>query len=205
MGKDVKDYFLEKRDAQPQPGRSWMGGRRTAISEKIFREVGVTGSWTRNPSGGAVVIGTLSPETMARLTKAAPGPVTKVSEAPPTLVIGGKAEDARRLCERINQVVGAEGVVAPLLADADGNRLFPTGHLQVRFEDEPSDGMLSVFAARHRFELAGRNKWAPRQADFLVRRDDERFLPDIASAMAKGEGVIEAWPVVRAAFRRLPR
>src|SRR4051812_2424683 len=133
----------------------------------------------------------------------ASGPIAKVSNTPPTLVIEGQSGDPRALCERINQVVGSEGVVAPLLVDDEGNRLFPTGHLQVRFEEPPSDGTLSAFADRHRVELGGRNKWAPPQADFLVGRDDGRFLPDIASAMAQDDGVVDAWPDVQAAFRRL--
>ena len=180
-----------------------MGGRAPLYREDLLGR-SADGWWTRDPRGGPVVIGTLSPETMARLTKAAPGPVTKVSEAPPTLVIGGKAEDARRLCQRINQVVGAEGVVAPFLCRRGRKPPVPD-----RASPGPSRGRA---VGRHALGLrrapsgraVGRNKREPRQADFLVRRDDERFLPDIASAMAKGEGVVEAWPVIRAAFRRLP-
>jgi len=157
---------------------------------------------TRKPTGGAVITGALSKETHQRLAELAPGRVSKVADAPPTLLVEAKAEDPRDLCARINDVVGSEGVVAPLLVDDDGNRLFPTGQVQVRFKEAPSERRLSAFATRHNVKLAKRNQWAPQQAEFQVRSDDARFLPDITSAMAEDKGVTAAWPDVRAAFRR---
>jgi hypothetical protein len=157
---------------------------------------------TPTPADGAVIIGPLSKATQRRLKEVAPGRVEKVSEAPPTLVVEGKAEDPRALWERINNAVGPEAVVAPLLVDGEGNRLFPTGRLLVRFEERPTDDRLSAFAERHEVELNQRNKWAERQAEFTVTTKDNRFLPDIAGEMSKDPGVTKAWPEVQAAFRR---
>jgi hypothetical protein len=117
-------------------------------------------------------------------------------------MVESKAEDSRALCERINDAVGPEAVVAPLLVDDEGNRLFPTGKLLVRFEERPTDDLLSAFAERHQVELSQRNKWAERQAEFNLSTTDHRFLPDIAAAMNEDAGVTKAWPEVQASFRR---
>jgi hypothetical protein len=157
---------------------------------------------TRVPAGGVVVIGPLSKGTESRLMRAATGKLAKIPGTPPTHVVESKAGDPRKLWERINKLVGDEGVVAPVLVDDEGNRLLPTGRLQVRFEQPPSDEALAKFAERHRVELSGRNKWAPQQAEFAVRADDVRYLPDVASELKRDKSVAAAWPDVRAAYRR---
>jgi hypothetical protein len=131
------------------------------------------------------------------------GALKKVSETPPTLVIEAAAEDPRVLVERVNSAVGSEALVAPLLTDDEGNRLFPTGRLVVRFDERPSDQTLLDLAERHGVEFAQRNKWAERQAEFEVPKTDERFLPDIAAALNEEKGVTNAWQEVQAAFRRV--
>ena len=156
----------------------------------------------RVPAGGVIVIGSLSSETEARLTKAVPGKLAKISDSPPTHVLETTTDDLRKFSERINNMVGNEGVVAPLLLDQDGNRLFPTGHLQVRFREALSDDVLVRFAKRHQLDLAQRNTWAAQQAEFAVRRDDTRYFPDIAAQVSRDKQVAQAWPDVRAAFRR---
>jgi hypothetical protein len=156
----------------------------------------------RVPSGGVAVIGAISDETKSRLTKAVRGKLDKVSEAPLTHVLETKSGDLRALSDRINKVVGTEGVVAPLLTDDDGNRLFPTGSLQVRFKDQPSDDQLAGFAKRHKVKLKQRNRWAPRQAEFTIGSDDTRYFLDIAAELEDDDHVVNAWPDVQAAFRR---
>ena len=159
-------------------------------------------SSTRIPADGTVIIGSLSDATQSRLTEAVSGRLSKISDAPPTLVVESKADDPRALCQRVNQVVGDEAVVAPLLTDEEGNRLFPTGQLQVRFERPPPEDQLKQVAERHKLDLAGRNKWAAQQAVFSIRPEDSRYLPDIAAELTKEEGVAAVWPDVKAAFRR---
>jgi hypothetical protein len=157
----------------------------------------------RRPGGGAVIIGSLTELTERRLERVLRGALKKVSETPPTLVIEAAAEDPRVLVERVNSAVGSEALVAPLLTDDEGNRLFPTGRLVVRFDERPSDQTLLDLAERHGVEFAQRNKWAERQAEFEVPKTDERFLPDIAAALNEEKGVTNAWQEVQAAFRRV--
>lgn len=157
---------------------------------------------TRVPAGGVVIIGSLSKATQARLTKAGAGKLAKISNAPLTHVVEKTGGDLRKFSDRINKVVGTEGVVAPMLADGEGNQLFPTGKLQVRFKERPSDKVLTSFAKKHKVELAQRNKWSPQQAEFAVRTDDTRYFPDVAAELKKDDTVFAAWPDVQAAFRR---
>lgn len=157
---------------------------------------------SRVPAGGVVVIGSLSKATQDRLEKAANGKFAKVADSPLTHMVEISGGDLRKFSERINKVVGTEGVVAPMLADDEGNRLLPTGTMQVRFKSPPSDDLLADFAKRHKVELAQRNKWSPQQAEFAVRTDDLRYFPDVAAELEKDKTVVSAWPDVRAAFRR---
>lgn len=156
---------------------------------------------SRVPKGGVVIIGSLSGATQERLAKAADGKIEKISGAPFTQVVK-KSGNLRKLSERLNEVVGSEGIVAPLFSDAEGNRLFPTGRLQVRFKQPLTDTYLSDFAKRHNVDLAQRNKWSPQQAEFAMRTDDTRYFPDVASELKKDDAVMTAWPDVQAAFRR---
>jgi hypothetical protein len=156
----------------------------------------------RVPAGGVAVIGSLTEATKSRLSKTLRGELAKVSEAPLTHVVRTETDDLRALSNRVNQVVGTEGVVAPLLTDDDGNLLFPTGGLQVRFKKPPSDDQLAKFAQRYKLKLKQRNKWAPMQAEFTVSTDDARYFPDIADQLQEDRQVAMAWPDVQAAFRR---
>jgi hypothetical protein len=157
---------------------------------------------TRIPKGGVVVIGSLSGATQERLAKAAEGKIERISEAPLTQVVEKTGVNLRKLSERINEVVGSEGIVAPLFSDAEGNRLLPTGRVQVRFKQPLTDHSLTDFAKRHNVELAQRNKWSPQQVEFAMRTDDTRYFPDVASELKKDDAVMTAWPDVLAAFRR---
>jgi hypothetical protein len=156
---------------------------------------------TRVPAGGVVIIGSLSKATQERLAKETDGKLAQLSDSPLTHVVETTG-NLRKFSERINKVVGKEGVVAPMLADNEGNRLFPTGRMQVRFKQPPTDNVLSRFAKRHNVELARRNKWSPQQAEFAVRTDDTRYFPDVAAELGKDNTVVTAWPDVLAAFQR---
>ena len=161
----------------------------------------MTSEGKRVPAGGVVVIGPLSEETQALLGKAAHGKLAKIAESPMTQVVEG-ASDVRALTDRISKIVGNEGVVAPLFVDDAGHQLFPTGRMQVRFKQPPSDAILTNFAKRHNLELVHRNKWASQQAEFAVRTDDTRYFPDVTTALREDDKVATAWPDTRAAFRR---
>jgi len=169
--------------------------RRVEGSGQMFTES------KRVPKGGVVIIGSLSDATRERVAKET-GEPTKTIGSPLTHVIETTATNLRKLSQKINKVVGTEAVVAPLLADGEGNQLVPTGRMQVRFKEPPSDKSLAAFAKRHKVELTQRNKWSSQQAEFAVRTDDTRYFPDVAAELNKDAKVVTAWPDVRAAFRR---
>jgi hypothetical protein len=156
----------------------------------------------RHPGSGAVVIGPLSKATQSRLSKATPGKLAKIAGAPDTVVVENDGDDPRRLCEKLNEVVGTEGIVAPVLVDEEGNKLLPTGRFQVRFKKTPSGQQLASFAARHNVDLAKQNQWSSSQAEFKLRADDVRYFPDVAEQISADADVAAAWPDVRAAFRK---
>jgi len=150
----------------------------------------------------AVVIGAISDEMRSRLAKAANGTIAPMANVADTLLVQAKPGDPRKLFEKLNDVVGEKAVVAPVLVDEEGQRLFPTGHVQVRFKTPADDELLAAFAERHRLQLTKRNRWAPQQAEFAVKPDDPRYLPEITRAVQAEPAVDDAWPDVRAAFRR---
>jgi hypothetical protein len=150
----------------------------------------------------AVIIGALPESTRSRLEQATGGKVSPLPNVADTYVVQAKPEDPRKLFSRLNDVIGDAALVAPVLVDEEGNRLFPTGRLQVRFNKHPDDKSLSDFAERHRLELTRRNRWSPQQAEFSVRPEDPRFLPEIADEVVSDRTVATAWPDVRAAFRK---
>lgn len=158
---------------------------------------------SRFPKGGVVVIGSLSGATQERLAQATDGNVRQVPGAPLTHIVEKPGTDLRKLSQRINGVVGSEGIVAPIFTDAEGNSLLPTGSLQVRFKQAVTDSSLDEFATRHNVKLAQRNKWSPQQAEFTVRTDDTRYFPDIATELKTDKEVAAAWPDVQATFRRV--
>ena len=158
---------------------------------------------SRAPAKDAVVIiGAVSKAVRDKLVKAVHGKIAPLANVADTLVLEAKAEEPRKLFRKLNDIVGDNAVVAPVLVDQDGNRLFPTGRLQVRFKDASDESWLSDFAARHGLDFVKSNRWAPQQAEFAVRPSDSRFLPEIAAAVAGDKAVETAWPDVRAAYRR---
>jgi hypothetical protein len=152
--------------------------------------------------GSAVVIGALSEAMRSRLAEAAQGSVTPLPDVADTHVVTAKLKDPRKLVDALNEVVGSEAVVVPVLTDKEGHVLLPTGHLQVRFKHAPDESVLSTMAKRHGLDFLQRNKWAPLQAEFAIRPDDSRYLPEITSAIEQDAGVERAWPDVRTSFKR---
>jgi hypothetical protein len=119
-----------------------------------------------------------------------------------TFVVEAKSGDPRAICEKVSEIVGNEGIVAPLLVDDEGHQLIPTGHLQVRFKQPPTDDSLAAFAQQHRLSAANRNKWNPKQVEFALRSNADQYWPDAADEIASDTAVEAAWPDVMASFKR---
>jgi hypothetical protein len=151
---------------------------------------------------GAVVIGRLSKETLSRIA-AATGATPKRDESEPGVMILEKvAGKARAAWEKVNDIVGKEGVVVPILEDDEGHRLLPTGRIEVRFKTPPAPKALEDFARRHGLKLAGQGRWNNAQASFALKPEDGRFLMEIVAALDADPETEAAWPDTRSAYRR---
>jgi len=149
-----------------------------------------------------IVIGPLSDPARSRLATQMGARIAPLRGAPADInVVTVKPGHPQSLHEKVRRIAGNKVVVAPVLVE-DGERLFPTGQIHVRFKSPPSDGQLTQFARRFRLRNATRNKWSPYQASFSVRSGETRFLPEIAASITIDEGVADAWLDTRAGFRR---
>jgi hypothetical protein len=151
---------------------------------------------------GTVVIGKLSKEVRSRIAGATGREPVNDPREPGVLVvdkIGGKAREA---WQKVNDIVGDEGVVVPILEDSEGHRLLPTGRIEVRFKVPVAAGRLKEFAKRHGLKLEGQNRWNKLQASFAIEPKDKRFLMEIVASLEADSEAETAWPDTRAAYRR---
>ena len=161
------------------------------------------GADSRQPAKDeVVVIGPLSDATRSDIARAAQAEVAPLPGADDAFVVKTKPGNPRALFQKVNEVVGDKLLVAPVLVDKDGERLFPTGDIQVRFKTPPTDQELADFAERLQVGTPKRNKWSPQQVAFAVRSDDARFLPEITDEMSAQSSVQSAWADVRGQYRR---
>jgi len=91
---------------------------------------------------------------------------------------------------------------APVLRDAGGNELLPTGTIAVRFRGRPSDRALEAFAEREGMRLERRNEFVPEQAIFRPRNPREVYLPELVSSLAERPEVTAAWAATTSRYRR---
>jgi hypothetical protein len=94
---------------------------------------------------------------------------------------------------RIVAEVGESGWVSPAVVDRRGTISVPTGEVSVRFEDNPTDDLLSQFASEHGLALKRRSPTVPEQVVFEPERLTERFLPDLVSELDTRADVQQAW------------
>lgn len=150
----------------------------------------------------AIVLGRVSKTTQSRLAEAAGGTAAPMPDVPGAVLVTAKGRSARKLFGALNRVVGDAAVVVPVLVDRAGNRLYPTGTVQVRFKEAPQAGPIAAFAKRHGLGRGRRNPWASDQVAFALRRDDTRFLPDIVKQVGATPDVAQAWADTRTHYRR---
>ena len=102
----------------------------------------------------------------------------------------------------IRQLLPHDTHVEFALEDDDGNEMYPTGTIQVRFTETPSDQELSTLCADLGLRLLSRNDYQPKQAAFeAANRLDADLSVDIRR-LEDTPGVRRAWPEVRARYRR---
>lgn len=112
-------------------------------------------------------------------------------------------DEPREAWRRLQDLIGEEARVDPVLVDEEGHHHFPTGTIQVRFLESPSDEDLESFARTHHLRLIARNKYEPAQSSFERTDPGEAFLPDRVREVAASPEVETAWEEARAHYRRL--
>jgi hypothetical protein len=91
---------------------------------------------------------------------------------------------------------------APVLKDADGNELYPTGSVVVRFQKKTTDQALRRFASGHGLAFEGRNEFVAEQATFRPLRPRDVYLPELADRLAALPEVRTAWLGTTARYAR---
>lgn len=159
-----------------------------------------TVQFKRSAVGDAfVVIGDTPSDFESKVSSEIGGTVELVAGRTGIVVVRGVKGDEHR--RRLSRLAGG-AAVQPLLRDASGAELLPTGQLRVTFLEPPSDESLRRFSAKHHVKLASRNKWQPKISDFTLTPNDERTIVDIAEALSDDKEVEAAWPDVLSSFKR---
>ena len=117
------------------------------------------------------------------------------------LSIAATEGDPRELWDRVRAAV-PEAVIAPVLIDRYGNYLYPTGTIQIRFAERPTDDELDSLASKHGLTRVVRNRYQPRQVSCRPADPTDRYLPDVVDEVAGAPGVMSAWAETKTAYER---
>jgi hypothetical protein len=90
----------------------------------------------------------------------------------------------------------------PMLNDAAGHELYPTGALVVRFRDRPSREVLRKVGEPTVLTVEDRNEFVPRQVTLRPRRPREVYLPALVARIARRPEVESAWLATRGRYQR---
>jgi hypothetical protein len=149
----------------------------------------------------AVALGTEGPAAVqGQLTTL--GRVEQVVQGIVALRLKTPAEDPRAAWRDTLASCPEAKWAAPVLRDADGNELWPTGALIVRFRRRPSDKQLDAVAAEERLVIEARNEFVPEQASFRPRQPRAEYLPDLVARIARRGDVAAAWAGTASHYRR---
>jgi hypothetical protein len=121
------------------------------------------------------------------------GRVEQIAEGVVALRLKDAADDPRAVWRDMLAHLPESKWAAPVLRDADGKELWPTGALVVRFRRRPSDKQLDAFAAEEGLVIEARNEFVPEQASFRPRKPRAEYLPDLVARIAGRSDVAAAW------------
>lgn len=158
--------------------------------------------FSRSLAPGAVIIGRISESTAARIAAETGASAVADSQYPDMTVLENTDGKTKPIWKQVNDIVGGEAVVVPILEDIEGRQLLPTGRIEVRFKDQPDLSRLNAFAKRHELKLIGKNRWNGQQATFALEPKDERFLIDVTKSLESDAEAETAWPDTRSAYQR---
>ena len=118
------------------------------------------------------------------------------------LRVDNGASSPKLVWRRAAQLLGGEGQAMPVLLDAAGAPMYPTGEVTVRFKRPLSDKELREFARAHGLSLARRKEYVP-EAVFQPTQRTEQYLPDLIKEVARSGEAKRAWANTLAQFTRI--
>lgn len=118
------------------------------------------------------------------------------------LELASEKRDAKEAWEFVRESLGEAVEVAPVLEDASGHALYPTGSVQVRFEEALSDEDLERFASSHRLRVVERNPHTAAQVSFRPVDPCGEYLPELVDEMNEADIVLNAWEVTESHYHR---
>jgi hypothetical protein len=112
-------------------------------------------------------------------------------------------QEPRCAWQAIQDAVGENNEVHPVLLDSEGDLHYPTGRINVRFSRAPNDAEVENFARVHNLETRSRNKFVPTQFVFEPRESSKRYLPDVLKTIRSEELVNAAWADTLSEYKRV--
>ena len=109
------------------------------------------------------------------------------------LSTGDEGRAPKEAWERVQDALGSDIVADPAFIDQEGNALYPTGLITIRFAHEPTEADLERFAREHDLEVYSRNKFVPSQVTFAPAKPTASFLPDLVAQVKSAPEVKSAW------------
>lgn len=108
---------------------------------------------------------------------------------------------ARTAWDHVQDAIGREFTVMPVILDERGIPSYPTGRVGVRFKQAPEPADVERFAEQLNLRLVGMNKYVAAQAVFEPN-DHTDYLPDVVDVAASDERVDKVWPEALSAYKR---
>lgn len=104
--------------------------------------------------------------------------------------------------QRLQQRLGADLVVVPVMDEGDGSERYPTGLVSVRFGAPLSDPEMQAFARAHHLEVVRRARFTKVQALFRPTDIGQQFLPDIVEKLSATADADAVWLDTESAYTR---
>ena len=105
--------------------------------------------------------------------------------------------------QSIQDQLGKDEVVQPVLVDESGQHQYPTGEISVRFERNPSDAELKRFAKAHKLAMRRRNEYVPQQVIFEPLDPADRYVPEVIEEISSDKNVQLAWANTLSRYQKL--
>lgn len=106
---------------------------------------------------------------------------------------GSESKEAKSRWRKVQDQLGGDAVVSPVMEDSGGEAHYPTGEITVRFAAAPDEAAVGRLIDAFDLEVAGRNRWVPSQITFRRRHPRGAYLPELIEAIAAATGVRAAW------------